>query len=172
MNVNLYVSRPIRSLIKCFQSALQTAEQSEARKGARSNGIVRRVASALTVKPRGAVWNDVLSIQDLSLGLHVEWLARDVHPWDRDLPERRQAELFAQQCLEDVDAAIPRLFEQLPEIDVLEIGVLERGSKTRIIAGTIHRSDLVAQQGSSLGMRLRMIGINYHRTNLRFEPIP
>jgi hypothetical protein len=172
MNVNVYVSRSTRSLIKLIQRALHTAEQREAGKGAPSNRIVRRVASALAVKPRGAVWNDVLSIQDLSLRLHVEWLARDVHPWDRDLPERRQAELFAQQCLEDVDAAIPRLFEELPEIDVLEIGVLERGSKTRIIAGTTHRNDLVAQRCSSLGMRLRMIGINYHRTNLRFEPIP
>jgi hypothetical protein len=172
MNLNVYVSLPIRSLIKFIQRALQTAEQGAAGKGAPSNRIVRRVASALAVKPRGAVWNDVLSIQDLSFRLHVEWLARDVHPWDRDLPERRQAELFAQQCLEDVDAAIPRLFEQLPEIDVLEIGVLERGSRTRIIAGTIHRSDLVARQSSSLGMRLRMARINYRRTNLRFEPIP
>ena len=172
MNVNLYINRPIRSLMKLIQSALHTADQSGAGEGVPSNRIGRRVASALALKSRGAVWNDVLSIEDLSVRLHVEWLARDVHPWDRDLPERRQAELFAQQCLEDVDAAIPRLFEQLPEIDVLEIGVLERGSKTRIIAGTIHRSDLVARESSSLGMRLRMIGINYQRTNLRFEPIP
>jgi hypothetical protein len=172
MNVNSYIRRLIRSLIKFMQRALQAPEQVGAGKGASSNGIARRVASALTLKPRGAVRNDVLSIQDLSLRLHVEWLARDVHPWDRDLPERRQAELFAQQCLEDVDAAVPRLFEQLREIDVVEIGVFERGSKTRIIAGMIHRSDLVAQQGSSLGMRLRMIGINYRRDDLRFEPIP
>jgi hypothetical protein len=70
-----------------------------------------------------------------------------------------------------LDTAVPLLFEQLPEIDVLEIGVLERGSKTRIIAGIIHRSDLATQVGSSLGMRLKTIGINYRCTDLRFEPI-
>ncbi len=172
MNVNAYIRRLIRSLINIIQRALQGPEQGGTGKSASSNSMARRVASALTLKPRGAVRNDVLFIQDLSLRLHVEWLARDVHPWDRDLPERRQAELFAQQCLEDVDAAVARLFERLHEIDVLEIGVLERSSKTRIIAGTIHRSDLVAQQGSSLGIRLRMIGINYRRDDLRFEPIP
>jgi hypothetical protein len=169
MNTNIHIRRSIRSLIRFIQSALKHARVG---KGATSNSTERRVASALTLKPRGAVRNDVLSIVNLSLRLDVEWLARDVHPWDRDLPERRQAELFAQQCLEDVDAAIPRLFEQLPEIDVLKIGVLERSSKTRIIAGAIHRSDLAAQHGSSLGMRLRTIGISYRRNNLRFEPIP
>jgi hypothetical protein len=105
------------------------------------------------------------------VGLRVEWFARDVHPWDRDLPERRKAELFAQQCLEDVDAAIPRLFEQLPEIEVVEIGVLERASESKIIAGVVHRSDLNAQVGSSLGMRLKTIGINYRCADLRLEPI-
>jgi hypothetical protein len=98
-------------------------------------------------------------------------LARDVHPWDHDLPERRRAELFAQQCLEDVDATIPRLFEQLPEIDTLEIRVLERESKTQIITGVVHRSDLATQVDSSLGMRLKTIGINYQCPNLILEPI-
>jgi len=96
--------------------------------GVESRGIYYRcrVAHGLALKPRGAVRNDVLAIKQLAVGLRVEWFARDTHPWDRDLPERRQAELFAQQCLEDVDAAIPRLFEGLPEIEVLEISVLER----------------------------------------------
>jgi hypothetical protein len=64
------------------------------------------VVHALALTPRGAVPKDVLAIKSLVVGLRVEWFARDVHPWDRDLPERRKAELFAQQCLEDVDAAI------------------------------------------------------------------
>lgn len=115
--------------------------------------------------------NDGLAIDRVAVELHVEWCARDVHPWDLDLPANRQAELFAEQCLKDVDAAIPRLFEQLPEIDVLKIGVLERASHKRIIAGTVHRHDLPAQSRSSLGMRLRTLGINYRRTDLRFEPI-
>ena len=126
---------------------------------------------ALALKPRGAVPKDVLAIKSLVVGLRVEWFAREVHPWDRDLPQRRQAELFAQQSLEDVDAVIPRLFEQLPEIDVVEIGVLERASESKIIAGVVHRSDLNAQVSSSLGMRLKTIGINYRCADLRFEPI-
>jgi hypothetical protein len=130
-----------------------------------------RVTGALKLAPRGAVPNDILVVDRFSVQLHVQWFARGVHPWDRDLPSTRQAELFAKQCLEDVDAAIPRLFEQLPEVDVLEIVVLEPGSNIRIIGGTVHRKDLLEQSGSSVGMRLRTIGINYRRTNLRFEAI-
>jgi hypothetical protein len=113
----------------------------------------------------------VLAVNGVVMSVRVEWFARDVHPWDSDLPEKRKAELFAQQCLEDVDAAIPRLFDQLPEIDVLEIEVLERSSKNKIIGGVVHRSDLATQVGSSLGMRLKTIGINYRCEDLRLEPI-
>jgi len=134
--------------------------------------IARRVAHALALKPRGAVRNDVLAINSLVVALRVEWFARDIHPWDRDLPEDRKAELFAQQCLEDVDAAIPRLFEQLPEIDLLEVEVLERGSKSKVIAGLVRRADLEARVSSSLGMRLKTLGINYRCADLRLEPIP
>jgi hypothetical protein len=49
--------------------------------------------------------------------------------------------------------------------------VLERGSKSKLIAGVVHRSDLDAQVGSSLGMRLKTIGINYRCADLRLEPI-
>lgn len=169
MNDTGYTKRSTHSLLKIIKRAL--AGHVRFAKGAHSDGITRRVAHALALKPRGAVPNDVLTISSLVVDLRVEWFARDVHPWDRDLPERRRAELFAQQCLKDVDAAIPRLFEQLPEIEVLEIGVLERNSKTRIIAGVVHRSDLAAHAGSSLGMRLKTIGINYRCTDLRLEPI-
>src|SRR5208282_3730896 len=123
------------------------------------------------LKPRGGIRNDVLVINRLAMRVRVEWFARDVHPWDSDLPERRKAELFAQQCLEDVDAAIPRLFAQLPEIDVLEIQVLERSTQNKIIAGVVDRGDLAAQAGSSSGMRLKTIGINFRCTDLRLEPI-
>jgi hypothetical protein len=168
MNVTSYIKRTIHLLLKKGKGTLQPLG---AAKHAHSGRITRRVAHALALKPRGAISKDVLAVNRLVIGLRVEWFARDVHPWDRDLPERRKAELFAQQCLEDVDAAIPRLFEQLPEIDVLEIGVLERASKSKIIAGVVHRSDLDAQVGSSLGMRLKTIGINYRCTDLRLEPI-
>ncbi len=171
MNDTIYTKRLIYSLLKMIKSALGVGGRVDAHKGAHSARITRRVARALALKSRGGVRNDVLPIDRLAVGLDVQWFARDVHPWDRDLPERRRAELFAQQCLEDVDAAIPRLFEQLPEIDVLEVGVLERGSKTKIVASVVRRSDLTGQGGSSLGMRLKTFGINYRCTDLRLEPI-
>jgi hypothetical protein len=165
------IKRITQSLLKLIKRVSQIAGRAGATKDAHSQRITRRVAHALALTPRGAVWNDVLAIDRLAIALHVEWFARDVHPWNDDLPERRRSELFAQQCLEDVDAAIPRLFEQLPEIDTLEIRVLERESKTQIITGVVQRSDLAIHVSSSLGMRLKTIGINYQRPNLILEPI-
>jgi hypothetical protein len=172
MNVTANTSWPTRSLIESARAMFQTARK-YAGIGGSSRNFARRVSKALAVKPRGAVRNDaVLHLADISLRFHIEWFARDVHPWDQDLPEGKRAELFALQTLEDVDGAIPRLFEQLPEIDVLEVAVLERASKTRIMAGIIHRHDLLSQYGSSAGMRLKTIGINYRLSYLKFEPIP
>ncbi len=171
MNIIASTKRPVHSLLQVVKRVFRVRDL-DAHKAARSGVITRRVAHALALTPRGGVKNDVLDLDRLALKVSVEWFARDVHPWDLDLPERRKAELFAQQCLEDVDAAIPRLFKELPEIEVLEIGVLERGSRARIIAGVVRRSDLAAQVGSSLGMRLKTIGIDYRCPDLRLEPIP
>lgn len=168
MRVTSYTKRTIRSLLKKSKSMIQPLGTT---KSTHSRRITHRVGHALALTPRGAIRNDVLAINGLVVALRVEWFARDIHPWDRDLPERRKSELFAQQCLEDVDAAILRLFERLPEIDVLEIAVLERSSKSKIIAGVVHRTDLDAQVGPSLGMRLKTIGINYLCADLRLEPI-
>jgi hypothetical protein len=103
--------------------------------------------------------------------LHVDWFAREVHPWDHDLPLERQAELFAEQCLEDVDAAIFRLFEELPEVGVIDMSVFDRGSNTKIIKDVVSRENARTSEGLSLGMRLNAIGVNYRRSNLRFESI-
>jgi hypothetical protein len=72
--------------------------------------IVRR---ALALRPRGAIANDVLNLNSLILSGHclkLEWRARDIHPWDRDLPLAEQAELFCEQALQDTDVALIRLF--------------------------------------------------------------
>ncbi len=76
--------------------------------------MTREIARALSLQPRGGVAHDVLHLDALSLRLRVEWQARDVHPWDRDLSEHRQAQLFARQCLKDVDTAIARVFDRVP----------------------------------------------------------
>jgi hypothetical protein len=138
----------------------------------RSDLIKHRVNRALVLRPRGGVAKDILLLKQLFVHLRVEWFARDVHPWDRDLPQGRQSELFTQQCLEDVDAAIPRLFKELPEIDEIEIRVLDRESNAQIITGVINRENARVSAGLSLGMRLNALGVNYRRSNFRLEPIP
>lgn len=48
--------------------------------------IVRR---SLALRPRGAIPNDVLVLNSLGLlghCLQLAWGARDIHPWNRDLP--------------------------------------------------------------------------------------
>ena len=137
----------------------------------RSGFVRRRVIRALALTPRGAIPNDVLAIKRLSVQLYVEWFARDVHPWDRDMPESRQAELFAQQCLEDIDVAIPRLFERLPEVSVIHLSVVKHGSDTQLISGVVHRETMATAPNLALGMKLKAIGVNYRLSNLRLEPI-
>jgi hypothetical protein len=47
----------------------------------------------------------------MSLALRLEWHARDIHPWDSDLPDDRRAELFTAAflagtvCRDDLSAA-------------------------------------------------------------------
>ncbi len=93
--------------------------------------------------------------------LEVKWRARDIHPWDRGLvspPERRP--LFVEQSLADTEAAIYRLFRSLPEIDALDITILDHESDNVIIAGTVYRSTLHQSQNRfSVRMRLRELGV-------------
>jgi hypothetical protein len=121
----------------------------------------RMVTRALALTPRGFVPDDVLILNELSARLRLEWRTRDLHPWDRDLPESRRAERFRDQTLSDTDAAIERLFRILPEMDVIAIRVREPRAPNRLIlAGTVTREDLVATRAlSSPGMRLKMMGV-------------
>ncbi len=129
------------------------------------------VSRALSVKPRGGVGNDGLVVRSLSARLRVELVARRIHPWDRHRPANERAELFVQQCLEDVSTAIPELFRKMPEIDELEVAVLDPRNRTAIIAGVVNRKDVLASNSSSPGMKLRAMGLEYRRNNSGFEPI-
>src|SRR5580658_4820745 len=102
---------------------------------------------ALKLSPRGGVRNDVLVLSKLSKEsdqeLQLEWLARDVHPWDRDLPAPHQAELFCQQALQDTEAAILRLFRLLPDIAQVNFRVLDpHASRRVIITGNVERREI------------------------------
>src|ERR1700730_1429665 len=80
-----------------------------------------RVIKALTLAPRGAVRDDGPRVREMSLALRLEWHARDIHPWDCDLPADRRAELFTEELMSETIAAIRQAFERLAEVDVIEI---------------------------------------------------
>jgi hypothetical protein len=55
--------------------------------------------------------------------------ARDVHPWDREMPEERKAPRFIEQTLLDTEAAVERIFTAFPEANTLEVKVFEKGPR-------------------------------------------
>jgi hypothetical protein len=98
------------------------------------------IQDALSLHRRGEERRDGLTLTQASHRLEIEWRARDIHPWDRDSePEEREL-LFTEQSIADADAALSRLFNKLPEIDVIEFGVTHPDSHQRILAGTVERA--------------------------------
>ena len=144
--------------------------ESEMTTVAEVGAISQMVSGALSLRPRGAMGKDGLVVRNLSARLRMQLLARSIHPWDRDRPSNERNELFVQQCLEDVSIAIPKLFHSMPEIDEMEIVVLDPRSKTPIISGIVKRSDALAANGfTSAGMKLRAMGLAFGRSNSGFE---
>ena len=123
----------------------------------------RRIKQALALHLRGEGRRDGLTLDNVSSRLEIRWRARDIHPWDRHLARYEREAMFAEQALADTEAAVVRLFEKLPEVDVIELSVLEPKSETLIAAGTVHRSELNAARPHllSVGMRLREVGVTY-----------
>jgi hypothetical protein len=121
-----------------------------------------RVIHALRLAPRGAVPRDSPLLQKMSVSLEVEWYARDVHPWDRDLPAERRAELFTAGVMTDTVVAVRQMFECLAEMDVLQVRVLEPNEPHRpVLAGTVSRDDLNAfAKSASPTMNLKLLGIH------------
>jgi hypothetical protein len=99
----------------------------------------------------------------MSLALRLEWHARDLHPWDCDLPADRRAELFMAALMAETIVAIRRTFERLAEVDVIEIRVLTPDEPGQtVLAGTVCRDDLIAAQACpSPAMSLKLLGIQY-----------
>jgi hypothetical protein len=134
--------------------------------------FARRVKWALALSSRGEVRADGLSLVRARIRLVIEWKARDVHPWDRDLTVPRAAERFVEQCFEDLDATIGRLFRTLPELDEIELMVTERPSEKPIIKGTVTREDATSTSIPSLRMKLKSLGVIYQLRGSYFEPLP
>jgi hypothetical protein len=134
--------------------------------------LARRVEWALALGKRGEVRADGLSLVSSRNQLVIEWHAREVHPWDRDLPVGQAADRFVQQCFEDVDAAIGRLFRALPQVDEIELKVTDKGTDQPIMRGTVTRQDAGHISAASVRMKLKFMGISYRLSGPGFEGLP
>jgi hypothetical protein len=103
--------------------------------------------------------------------MRVEWVAREIHPWDGHIASRLRERLFARQSLEDVDAAITRLFDQLPEADALEVRVLREGDNQLLFHGRVERAEVAMASHSSPLMKLKSLGIRFQFSNWQLEPL-
>jgi len=135
-----------------------------------SHGYYRsRVEQALKLEQRGGVPQDGLSLSDLQHRLEVRWNARDVHPWDRHLPTEERRAAFIGQALTDTEAAIARLFESLPEVDVIDLKVLEPESDSILLSGEVLRYDFQHVRPSpSIRMRLTEMGVSFEALEMDY----
>jgi len=132
----------------------------------------RRVEQALQLDRRGGVRNDGLKLENSRQSMQIQWRARPIHPWDRDLPHEKHSTLLAEQSLVDTEAAICRLFERLPQVDEIDLTVLDPDSENAIMAGRVQRSALEKPHRLlSVRMRLRELGIHFRLVGSSFEPL-
>ncbi len=131
----------------------------------------RKVERALALNQRGEVRSDGLQMTSAKTTLRIDWLARAIHPWDRDLPPERAERLFSQQCLDDANAAISRLFAEIPVLESIAVCVRRDISRPPILAGTVYRNSLTTNDYASTGMRLRAIGLSFRMSNLCLEEV-
>ena len=133
---------------------------------------LRRIENVLRRIGRGEVRRDGLQLDKVSHRLEIQWRARDIHAWDRDLPFERRALIFVEQTLADTEAVINGLFESLPQVDVIDLAVLEPESDHTMMAGTVSRSVATDHRRLlSIKMRLSELGVQYRLAGSRFEAL-
>jgi hypothetical protein len=132
-----------------------------------------RVLKTLRLGSRGAACEKGLPLHRLSTRLVVEWYARDVHPWDRDLPQAQRTTRFVEESLKDTVEAIWRMFERLPEIDAIDLRVLEPNHPHKaLLAGTVFREDVnAAGSCQSPAMSLKTLGVKFRLADGGLEPL-
>jgi hypothetical protein len=137
------------------------------------SSALRSIAKkALAIVSRGAVPNDVLELGKISIHqLQLEWRARDIHPWDRDIPFEQQEHQFCDMALQDTELALVGLFEKLPYVEQIDFRVFEPGASDRvIIAGCVEREEFMSAQFSqSIRMRLKMMGVRFNTAGDRLR---
>jgi hypothetical protein len=133
--------------------------------------VISRVRKALALKRRRQGRNDGLELKRLKTTLHVEWIARAVHPWDRNRAAMSVQKLYTQQCLEDTQTAIRSLFDEIPDIEAIAVRVFSAASQPPVMAGIVHRDDLMRAVYSSPGMNLKSLGVSFKLSDWRLEPL-
>jgi hypothetical protein len=131
-----------------------------------------RIERVLARIGRGDVRGDGLRLNKVCNRMVIQWRARNIHPWDRSLPIEGRAAALAEQTLADTETAISKLFEALPQVDVIDLTVLGPESETTMMAGTVHRSVLTGSRRLlSVRMRLRELGVDYRLASSRFSEV-
>ena len=130
----------------------------------------RRIEHALDLERRGEVRNDGLQLGEMQHRLEIRWRARGVHPWDRHLPRDERHARFVEQALLDTEAAIARLFDALPEVDLIDLRVTDPSSDATMLSGSVHRSDFQSLQPSpSVRMRLAEMGVSIEALEIDYS---
>jgi hypothetical protein len=130
----------------------------------------RRIEQALDLERRGEVRKDGLQLGEMQHRLEIRWRARGVHPWDRHLDREERHARFIEQALIDTEAAIARLFEALPEVDLIDLRVTHPGSDATMLSGSVHRSDFDDRRLSpSVRMRLTEIGVSLEALEMDYS---
>ena len=117
------------------------------------------------------VRRDGLSLMGKSFRLAIAWRARHVHPWD--LEEDKRAIRVVDQTFADTIAALEELFITLPEVDVIDLKVLEADEKRDgiLMMGSVSRNEFETWHPSSIPMRLRLLGVSYNLVDKHLEPL-
>jgi hypothetical protein len=133
----------------------------------------RHIERDLALHFRGEARTDGLKATKVCSRLEIEWQARNIHPWDRGLvASAERASAFVGQSLADTEVAISRLFDTLPQVDVIALSVRDPASDALIIAGTVNRPGTSGGDSRrSIGMRLRELGLTYRYAGSSFEPL-
>lgn len=141
--------------------------------GLRARWMCRSIYRALALN-RYEVRPDGLCPERMSFRLVISWRARQIHPWDSDVAPERKALRLVEQTFSDTEAALEQLFMALPEIDTIDLTVLEADARKHgvLMSASISRRGFEICQSPSSAMRLRLLGVNYNLVNCRFEPLP
>lgn len=140
--------------------------------GLRARWLRRSIDAALALN-RTEVRPDGLCLEARDFRLGITWRARKVHPWESDWAADRKARRLVEQTFSDAHAALERLFIALPEVDVIDLKVLEADATKHgiVISGSISRREFETCRVTSIAMRLRLVGVNYNLVDSRLEPL-